>query len=163
MKKIMVGDVFELETSAGKAYLHYIYEEPDFGELIRVLPGLYQERPSNLNEIVAEKERYMIFFPLKAAHRRSIVCKVGHVSAGAYAKPAFMRSDHWERFEFKGWHIVDTKTWRMQLVSELTDEQVKLSPWGIWNDTLLCERLAENWSLEQWGHDYGSSEQVQNE
>jgi len=155
MSKIEMGDVFELETSKGKAYLHYIYEDPTLCELIRVLPGLFQDRPPELHEIVAKKERYMIFFPLKAAYRRNIVNKVGYVPAEGYAKPAFMRSDHWERFEFKGWHIVDTGTLQRQFVSELTDDQKKLSPWRLWNDTRLCERLVENWSLESWGSDYG--------
>lgn len=155
MKKIKVGDVFELETPKGKAYLHYIYDDPTIGELIRVLPGLYQDRPSELNEIVAEKERYLIFFPLRAAHRRSIVHRIGHVSAEGYTKPAFMRSDYWEGYEFKGWHIVDTKTLLRQFVPELTDDQKKLSPWRLWNDTRLCERLVENWSLENWGNNYG--------
>lgn len=154
MKKIKIGDVFELETPKGKAYLHYIYDDPTIGELIRVLSGLYHDRPPELDEIVAKKERYLIFFPLKAAYRRSIVERVGHASADGYAKPAFMRSDHWERFEFKGWHIIDTETWRMQLVSRLSDEQKQLSPSGIWNDTLLRDRLVAGWSLENWGNDY---------
>jgi len=153
MSKIKVGDVFEIETSKGRAYLHYIYGDPTICELIRVLPGLYQERPGNLDEVLAKEERYMIFFPLKAAYRRNIVHKVGHVSADGYAKPAFMRSDYWVRGEFKGWHIVDTETWKIQVVFELNDEQKKLSPWGLWNDTFLCERLVEGWSLENWGSD----------
>lgn len=155
MGRIKVGDVFGIATSKGMAYLHYIHEEPKQCELIRVLPGLYEEPPQNLEEIVRMEERFMISFPLKAAYHRKIVVKVGHVSSENYSKPAYMRSDHWIRYEFQGWHIIDTETRYMTLVQELTPEQVKLSPGEIWNDTLLCDRLVEGWSLENWGNDYG--------
>ncbi|NQY04962.1 MAG: hypothetical protein HRT68_01860 [Flavobacteriaceae bacterium] len=36
-----------------------------------------------------------------------------------------------------GWQIVDSET----LIETLTDEQLKLSSWGIWNDTLIIEKL----------------------
>lgn len=163
MKKAKVGDVFEIETSKGKAYLHYIYEDPIACELIRVMPGLYTELPQDLEEIVKMEERYMISFPLKAAYRRKIVERVGHVSSENYSKPAYMRTDHWVRYEFMGWHIVDTDTWYRRLVQELTPEQMKLSPWDIWNDTYLCDRLVEGWSLENWGNDYGNGEQAHDE
>ena len=62
-----------------------------------------------------------------------------------------MRTEHNIRGEFLGWHIVDTETWQRQLVKTLSPEQKKLSPWGIWNDTLLIENLVNDWSLEKWG------------
>lgn len=62
MSKIKVGDVFEIETSKGKAYLHYIHEEPEKCELVRVLYGLYQQRPVDIEKIVALDEQYLIFF-----------------------------------------------------------------------------------------------------
>jgi len=49
-----------------------------------------------------------------------------------------------------GWHIIDTETWQRQLVKTLTPEQKQLSPWGIWNDTLLIENLVDDWELEKW-------------
>ena len=36
-------------------------------------------------------------------------------------------------------------------VKELTGGgQKELSPWGIWNDTLLIERMMEGWTPEKW-------------
>ncbi|BDA78463.1 hypothetical protein LPTSP3_g13930 [Leptospira kobayashii] len=49
MAKIKIGDIFEINTSKGNAYLHYIYQDKSVGDLIRVLPGLYSDRPSNLS------------------------------------------------------------------------------------------------------------------
>lgn len=153
MPKAIIGDIFEINTPKGKAYLHYIYKDsnPKMGmHLIRVLKGLYFEKP-NLEELARSHERYMIFFPVSAAYNRKIIDKVGHFSAENFSKPKHMRDEHNVRGEHLGWHIIDTDTWHRQLVKELTPDQKKLSEWGTWNDTLLIERLISDWSLEKWG------------
>lgn len=150
MARIKVGNIFEINTPKGKAYLHYIHKDPVTGELIRVLQGLYSERPANFNELVGLKERYIISFPLTAATKQKIVESVGFFLASDFSKPKLMRTEHNVRGEFLGWHIVNTDTWQRQLVETLTPEQKKLSPWGIWNDTLLIENLVNDWSLEKW-------------
>jgi hypothetical protein len=149
MKKIKLGDIFTIKTPKGKGYLHYVYKDKTVGDLIRVLPGLYMGEPENLNQLVSMKERYMIFFPLSAAYKQDIVEMIGN-QVFDFSKPKYMRDIHKVRGEMLGWHIVDTDTWKMQLVKTLNEEQKKLSPWGIWNDTLLIQRLTEDWSLENW-------------
>jgi hypothetical protein len=152
MGKIQVGDIFEIETSKGKAYLHYIHKDPKVGrELVRLLPGLYTERPENLELLASSKEQYMLFFPISAAKRKKIVEPVGYFPADNFDKPKYMRDEHNVRGELLGWHIIDTDSWRRELVKELTREQRKLSDWASWNDTLLKKRLVEGWSLENWG------------
>jgi hypothetical protein len=151
MGKIKVGDIFEISTPKGKGYLHYIHKDNTIGDLVRVLPGLYSERPVSFDKLAGSRERYMIFFPLSAATKRKIVEQVGHYPADDFSKPKYMRTEHNVRGEFLGWHIVNTENWHRQLVKELTSEQKKLSPWGIWNDTLLIENLVNEWSLEKWG------------
>jgi hypothetical protein len=146
MKKIQLGDIFEIETSKGKAYLHYIYKDSTIGALIRVLPGLYAFPPDNLDILANSKELYMIFFPLSAANNRKIVKLVGHYPENNFPKPRFMRIEH----DSDGWDIVNTDTWQRELVRNLSSEQKELSPWGVWNDTLLVERLVGNWSLKNW-------------
>lgn len=150
MKKINIGDVFEIETKIGLAYLHYIYKDGKLGELIRVLPGVFNERPIDLNELAMKNESFMVFFPVSAAVRKNIIQLAGSHSAQGFGKPKMMRMEHWVRGEFLGWHIVDTDSWKMKLVKSLTEDQKKLSPWGSFNDTLLTERIEENWSLEKW-------------
>jgi hypothetical protein len=150
MAKIKIGDIFEINTPAGNAYLHYVYNDKQIGDLIKVLPGIYSERPDNLAQLAASKEKYIVFFPLSAAFRNKIVENVGHLSLKDFVKPHYMRSKHIVRGEFLGWHIIDTNTMHRQLIKDLTNEQKKLSPWGIWNDTLLIERLTDGWSLEVW-------------
>lgn len=151
MARIKVGDIFEVVTSSGKAYLHYIHKDSVTGELVRVLKGLYSERPTTFEKLAASEERYFISFPLSAATKRKIVEPVGYFPATSFSKPKLMRTEHNVRGEFLGWYLVDTETWQRQLVRTLTPEQKKLSPWGIWNDVLLIENLVNDWSLEKWG------------
>ena len=150
MVRIKLGDIFEIKTSKGNAYLHYIYKDKTIGDLIRVLPGLFTERPVIFDKLVTSKERYMLFFPLSAANKKRIVEQVGYYPADSFEKPRYMRTEHIVKGEFLGWHIIDTETWQRQLVKTLTQEQKKLSPWGIWNDILLIENLVDGWSLEKW-------------
>jgi len=150
MSKIRIGDIFEINTPKGKGYLHYVYKDKLMGDLIRVLPGLYSERPDNLSELAKSKERYMIFFPLSAAYKKKSIEYAGRLDLIDFVKPGYMRDTHIVRGDFLGWHIIDTNTIHRQLVKNLTIEQGKLSPWGIWNDTLLIERLVTGWTLEEW-------------
>ncbi len=150
MGKIKIGDIFEIGTPKGKAYLHYIYKDDMTGDLVRVLSGLYAERPFEFDKLATEKEQYIISFPISTAKKQNIVDIVGYYPAINFKKPKYMRTEHNVRGEFLGWHIVNTETWKRELVKSLTDEQRKFSPWGIWNDTLLIENLVKGWSLEKW-------------
>ncbi|TPD65422.1 adenylate/guanylate cyclase domain-containing protein [Flavobacterium microcysteis] len=150
MRRIKLGDIFEINTTKGKVYLHYIYKDKTIGNLIRVLPGLYSDRPANLLKLADSKESFMVFFTLSVAYKQKIVEHVGHYPADSFEKPKYMRTEHIVRGEFLGWHIIDTETWQRQLAKMLTLEQKKLSPWGIWNDILLIENLVNDWSLEKW-------------
>jgi hypothetical protein len=150
MTKIKIGDIFEINTSKGKAYIHLIYEDKDSVELVRVLSGLYHERPVNFETIAKQKEQFIVSFPLKVAVKKRIVARVGNFNKENFEKPKYMRTEHHIQGEFLGWHIIDTDSWKRQLVQKLNTEQLNLSPWGVWNDTLLIERLSQGWNLKDW-------------
>lgn len=152
MKRIEIGDIFEIETPRGIGYLQYVYDNKAISELIRVFPGVFIESVKDLSRMASEKELYFVHFPLKAALRKGIVKRVGH-----FALPNDLRLPQKMRVEFtdKGgrvthWHFVDYETWQRESVEILSPEQVKLSPWETWNDTLLIERMSQGWSLENW-------------
>jgi hypothetical protein len=46
---------------------------------------------------------------------------------------------------------VDVETLQKEVVYNLNDLQKNYSPWGVWNDTILIERLTSGWTLENWG------------
>jgi hypothetical protein len=123
MKKIKLGDIFQINTPKGQAYLHYICKDPSLGHLVRILPGMYLERPANFDKLAGSNADYMIFFPLSVANKRKIVENVGFYPATGFDKPSFMRIEHNVRGEFLGWHIIDTNTWQRKLVKSLSPEQ----------------------------------------
>lgn len=146
MKRVQVGDVFGIETPKGIGYFQYVYLNPrDDIELIRVFSGLYAEEPQNMENLVSQKEVYFVQFPVRAAYRRKLIRLFGHyeVPSGIEVPPKQMRTTHVVRGEFICWHIVDYKTLQIVSVKELSEEQKKLSPLDIWNDTLLIEKMVE--------------------
>jgi hypothetical protein len=148
MKKLQIGDVFEINTPNGNAYVQYVHQHKTIGELIRILPGLYQDNPYTLDELVKVRELYFVHFPLKAAHKQQIVKKIGNFNIpDSVSIPTYFRTDHIVKGEFLSWHIVDYSTWKIKAVKELTEEEIKLSPWDTWNDTLLIEKLGQQWTL----------------
>ena len=60
-RRIKVGDVIEIGTK-GFAYAQFVLKKERWGALIRVLPGFFEKRPSNLCEMVNENERFVTFF-----------------------------------------------------------------------------------------------------
>jgi hypothetical protein len=146
MGKTKLGDIFEINTSIGKAYLHYIYKDPTIGDLIRVLPGLYALTPDNFESLASSKERYMVFFPISLASNKKIVSLVGYSPINSFAKPSFMRIEH----DDEGWDIINTETWQRHFEKKLSPEHIQMSPWGVWNAAMLKARLEEEWHLENW-------------
>jgi hypothetical protein len=151
MGKINIGDVYEIETKKGKAYFQYCYMDNSKIEQIKVFNEIYKERPSELDEIIKNKASYFIGFPLGAAYRKKIVEFVGNKALPeSFVRPIIRRSVHKIRGEFLGWFIINSETLQRELVKELNDDQKKLSPDGVCNDTFLIERLENGWSLENW-------------
>ncbi len=150
MLRIKVGDVFEFKTNKGFVYLHYLLKDKEIGDLIGIIEGYFDKTPKKFTEIVGNKSFY-VFFPLSFANNKNIVTKVGHIPDSNFIKPEFMRTEQNEGDKLIGWDIVNTNTWTREFRAKLNSWEKELSPWGIWNDTLLRERLEDNWSLQNWG------------
>ncbi|OFV80741.1 MAG: hypothetical protein A2Y78_15400 [Acidobacteria bacterium RBG_13_68_16] len=140
-----IGDVIEIGTPKGLAYAQYTHkhdEQPRYGALIRVLPGLYKTRPVSFNDLVKRKERFFVFFPLGAACKRGIVTIVANevIPKSACPFPTF-RSRATER---PSWELWDGH--RYWCVYKLTPEQRSLPILAVWNDTLLIDRIVQGWS-----------------
>ncbi len=68
------GDVVEIPLSHGFAYGQYVNRHrapPVFGDLSRVLPGIYRTRLESFTELAQERERFLVFFPLNWAVREA--------------------------------------------------------------------------------------------
>ena len=141
-KKASIGDIFELTTPAGLAYFQYTAQHPMFGGLIRVLPGTYDVRPANISDLVRGRERYFIFFPVRAAAYRGLIAGVGlhEIPPHARSFPLFKagRPPNW-------WLWDGQREWR---VGELAPDQRALPTRGIWNLAMLAARIARGWTPE---------------
>ncbi|WLD93781.1 hypothetical protein [Alkalihalobacillus sp. AL-G] len=151
MARLKIGDVFEITTTKGKGYFQYVHKDEMMGQLIRLLPNLYEESHIFESELVKEKEMYLVHFPLGSALEQKVVRIKGNYEVPRdFVLPKKFRSKHTIKGEFVGWHIIDYETLAREKVQELTNEQKQLSPWGTWNDTLLKERMEHGWTLNDW-------------
>ncbi|MFA6295295.1 MAG: hypothetical protein WC666_02625 [Candidatus Paceibacterota bacterium] len=145
--RVKIGDIIEIKTKKGLAYAQFSHRHAQYGALIRVLPGFFQETPINFTELASIKESFVTFFPLQAAVNRSIVHVVSNCKIPDFAKsfPLFRTGieDSITR-KVKVWWLWDgINEWK---IDKLTDEQYKLPLRGIWNDTLLIERIESGWT-----------------
>lgn len=152
MKKIRIGDIFGISTKRGYAIFQYVSDTKDNCDLIRILPGIFQDLTIDWLEIVRKKEMYFIHFPLQAAVNKKLVTFIGNFELPqGFIVPKHFR-DHTvnPRNGNSTWYIREENRNKMKLIDVLSDEFIGLSDWGIWNDTLLRERIEENWSLQNW-------------
>lgn len=149
MARIKIGDVVEVQTSKGLAYAHFTHKHAEYGNLLRVFRRFFEVRPTDFQGLVNSEPAFVCFFPLAAAINLKIVEIAGNapIPAAALNFPLFRSG-----LPFPGeqrvsdWWLWDGgKSWR---IGEITDEQRKLSILGIWNDTLLVERLESDWRPE---------------
>ncbi|WP_176010315.1 hypothetical protein [Paenalkalicoccus suaedae] len=152
MSRVKIGDVFKIEVSQGKAYFQYIYNDEVCGELIRILPEIYDSDFDDFSRLVKGNTKYLIHFPLKAAYNRNIVSFIAnHDIPNSFSLPKYFRDDKRDKDgHLIAWQIVNYQTLQRETVDQLTEEQKKLSQWGTWNDTLLIERISEDWTLDDW-------------
>jgi hypothetical protein len=117
--------------------------------MIRVLPGIHIERPTDFSRLVQQPYQFITFFPLGAACHRKIVSVVASEPIPSYSQswPVF-RNSHRTRDgkRVPPWFFWDgVKKWR---ANELLPDQRSFPPLGVWNDTLLIDRIVAGWRHE---------------
>lgn len=151
-KRVKLGDIVEIETSKGYAYVQYTHRIPPYGYLIRVFNGSYDEELQELELLLKKELQFSIFFPLQSALNKNIFTVVGNIEIREELKeiPLFRmmgsydlktKKAHWWGFWQGGEDFGRTKT--------LTEEQKKLDRLGTCNDTLLISRIEKGWTADQ--------------
>lgn len=147
--KVHIGDVFEFRTPCGLSYLQYTTTDPLFGDLIRVLPNVFNSRPPSVHALVQEKERYFVFFPIMAAKQKTIVQFISNFPIPPWAEgmPVMRRPGGIARDgKVMNWFIrSDQGEIR---VDKLSKEQQLFSIAEVWNDAMLAQRICEDWQPE---------------
>jgi len=149
MAKLKIGDIVEIPTEKGISYAQYTHTHKMYGALLRVLPGFFTERPDSWSKLVSSVEKFVIFFPLKAAVNQKIFSIVANHSVPDASKafPTFRAGVvNPETNKVGVWWLWDgEKEWR---IDNLSKAQRKLPIRGVWNDTLLIERIVSGWLPE---------------
>ncbi|GAB4191658.1 MAG: hypothetical protein Tsb0015_13620 [Simkaniaceae bacterium] len=149
-KRTKIGDVIEIPTSKGLTYVQYTHrhsEPPVFGDLIRVLQGFYEKRPSRkeLEEIVKKPHRFSTFFPVKYTVARNIFENVGHFEIPEFAQkfPTFKNATglkvKFDPDEANWWLWDGEKEWKVGKLSR--EEQMKYPELAVYNDTGLIHAI----------------------
>ncbi|GGY20444.1 hypothetical protein [Paludibacterium paludis] len=149
MAKLKIGDIVEIKTGKGLTYAQYTHKHKQYGALLRVFGNFYCARPGDFAELVKNRPAFICFFPLSAAVDQGIVSIVDNVAvqSEAQAFPTFRAGviDPSTRKVGVWWLWDGEKEWR---AGELTAEQRKFPIRGVWNDTLLIERIESGWTPE---------------
>jgi hypothetical protein len=154
-----IGDICEIRTPAGLAYVQYTHDVgKGAGQLVRVLPGLFAERPKDLSAVAAQKELYFIFYTLNYALRDSETEVVSHRPVPAWARPYPLML--WQARDAGGkpvaWKIFEASTpltvenhMRTPVLHELSPEQKKLSIHILRPHPAMVGELARGWTPER--------------
>lgn len=153
MARVRIGDIIEIPTRIGLFYAQYTHDDPDYGELIQVTKNSFGKRPRNLEEILDKRIGIIIFFPLNAAVHRKIFDVIGNLPIPSHRSrfPVFRCPGGTDKEgNVKQWKFWDGRhLWPEIWLTQLTDKQKKLPIEGVWNDTLLIERLEEGWTPDK--------------
>lgn len=149
-RSVKVGDVVEISTSRGFAYAQFTHKMPKWGALLGVLPGFHAERPADLRPTIGQRAAFQTFFPLQAAVGRGIFEVVTNLPVPEHAVefPRFREAGFIDREgRVLDWSIWDGKTSRR--LERLTPDLERLPILAVWNDTLLIQRIEEEWTPEK--------------
>lgn len=111
MTDMAPGDVVEIDVGSQKAYVQITHNHSSYPPVVRVLEGLHDKRPSDLNALVFGKTRFITLIPLGSAMARvGADCEV----LGSHEIPADHR---------------DFPTFRMPI----RDKQGQIVYWWFWD------------------------------
>jgi hypothetical protein len=157
-QKPQIGDIYELKTNSGLAYVQYTHEAEDNTQLIRVLPGVYSSRPNDMAMLSQQRELYFIFTVLIHALRKKELTLASNQPVPEWAKQFPMMRKVAGRArggKILGWHIghglrlYTVHEMQQALhVRELTPEQKKLSIAAIWPVAALAAQIEQGWAPE---------------
>jgi hypothetical protein len=146
-KRVQIGDIIEIPTVKGLAYAQYTHQHPTHGGLIRVFDALFENRPSGFSQLINGPVRFSTFFPVAAAIKRAVVSVVGHenVAPHNHSFPVFRNgvADPKTKKVAVWWLWDGEREWK---VGAITLDQRKMPIVGVWNDTLLVERIESEWT-----------------
>lgn len=78
MKKIKIGDYFEIKTTEGRILFQYLQRYKTYGDLIRILPDCFSIEEDNAESILESHQDELLIIPLKKAYKQGMINLVGN-------------------------------------------------------------------------------------
>ena len=156
--KKKIGDVIEIPTSKGLAYVQYTHEHqepPVYGSLVRVLDGFFEKRPSmeEICGLVKNKHRFQIFCPVHHTVNLGDWGLIGNFTIPEKFQefPIFKNMKYLlkkpKNLQEANWTLWDgEKSWPVGKIS--LDEQMKYPSKMVCNDTGLIHHIETGVSYE---------------
>lgn len=145
-KRVKSGDIVQILTSEGVSYAQLTHVHDEYGYLLRVFDGTYEEIPKNWLEGVTRSVQFSAFFPLQSAVNQSLLSVVANcpVSDTLAEFPVFRSRSGGVGGSIWLW---DGTSSRM-LDRALTDNEYRFPVRGIVSAPLLVERIATGYRAE---------------
>lgn len=70
MNDFSPGDVIEIKTDKGLAYVQVTHDHPSYPPVIRAFKGTHEKRPSDLSWLVSAEPQFIAMIPLKGALKK---------------------------------------------------------------------------------------------
>ncbi|MFQ6540286.1 hypothetical protein [Aphanothece stagnina] len=151
MKLIPIGEILEVSTRKGFAYLHVAARGNDEGfDFVRVLPGVFPQRPSDFEALVDTRELCYLQLPPGPLVRMKYAVRAGNIVRDHLKRPDFMRDAQFGPEGLRGWHIIDTRTLKRTFVRTLSADQKKLSAYGMPTFVGLLAIIETGLPTEEW-------------
>lgn len=149
MAKLKIGDIVRIPTDKGTTFAQYTHKHKRYGALLRVFEGFYDEPFKDHQELLKNRVLFSTFFPLQAAVKQNIFDIVSNqpvlnelqefpVFRAGVVDPTTGKVGTW-------WLWDGENEWK---IGTLSEDQKKFPIRGVWNDTLLIERIEAGWTPE---------------
>lgn len=148
-RKVITGDLLEVQTPHGLSYVQYVGKHPEYGDVIRVLPGSYEHRMSDFTALI-EKPGYVAFYSARASVAQGLTEIVGSYPLQIEVPRNVRRAGARARTGRILTWIVESNGQEM-VRKELTETEKQLPIAAIWDHELLILRISEHWSPQQEG------------
>lgn len=150
-RKTRVGDVLEIATPNGLAYVQYVGKHSEYGDVVHIVSKCHQQRPANLSPII-NAPGYLAFYPARLAVNSGLanIVETHDLPSGVELPMQLRRA---------GARLPDRTiaTWIVEhngqetVHRELSDDQKGLPIAAIWNHELLIQRIVEGWTPQKEG------------
>jgi hypothetical protein len=140
--KLQRGDILQLQTSRGHAYVQFVGKHRSYGDTIAVPPRIFEvpQRPTS----VLFEDSYLAFYPASAAIRESLASVVGN-DEPRHSVPIQTRRDAWPLGSRVDTWIIEDSAGDERRTKNLSPAELSLPIGSIWSHDFLLARMRTHW------------------